>query len=80
MVRARKLGKRFGEKRVLRGLDFDVDRGDVAVVTGPNGSGKTTLLRICAGLWLAERGGDRDRRAARGRSDTSRTSRSSTAS
>jgi ABC-type multidrug transport system ATPase subunit len=50
MIRARKLGKRFGDKRVLRGVDLDVGRGGFAVVTGPNGSGKTTLLRICAGL------------------------------
>jgi ABC-type multidrug transport system ATPase subunit len=50
MIEARKLGRRFGEKRVLRGVDLDVPRGGFAVVTGPNGSGKTTLLRICAGL------------------------------
>jgi heme ABC exporter ATP-binding subunit CcmA len=56
MIRARKLGKRFGDKRVLRGVDLDVDRGAVAVVTGPNGSGKTTLLRICAGLALPSEG------------------------
>jgi len=47
---ARRLGKRYGEKRVLRGIDFAVPRGGFLVVTGPNGSGKTTLLRICAGL------------------------------
>ena len=50
MIAARKLGKSFGEKRVLRGIDLDVARGGFAVVTGRNGSGKTTLLRICAGL------------------------------
>jgi ABC-type multidrug transport system ATPase subunit len=50
MIRARRLGKRFGDKRVLRGVDLDVERGALAVVTGPNGSGKTTLLRLCAGL------------------------------
>jgi heme ABC exporter ATP-binding subunit CcmA len=47
---ARRLGKRYGEKRVLRGIDLEVPRGGFLVVTGPNGSGKTTLLRICAGL------------------------------
>jgi ABC-type multidrug transport system ATPase subunit len=56
MIVARKLGKRFGDKRVLRGVDLDVARGDFAVVTGPNGSGKTTLLRICAGLAVPTEG------------------------
>ena len=50
MLVARRLGKRFGEKRVLRGIDLDLATGGFLVVTGPNGSGKTTLLRICAGL------------------------------
>jgi ABC-type multidrug transport system ATPase subunit len=56
MIRARKLGKRFGDKRVLRGVDLDVARGAFAVVTGPNGSGKTTLLRLCAGLAVPSEG------------------------
>ena len=50
MLRASGIGKRFGERRVLRGVDLDLARGGFLVVTGPNGSGKTTLLRICAGL------------------------------
>ena len=50
MLTARRLGKRFGEKRVLRKIDLDLPRGGFLVVTGANGSGKTTLLRICAGL------------------------------
>jgi len=50
IIRARGLGKRFGAKRVLEGLDLDVERGDFLLVTGPNGSGKTTLLRLVAGL------------------------------
>ena len=50
MLTARRLGKRYGEKRVLRGIDLALPRGGFLVVTGPNGSGKTTLLRICAGL------------------------------
>ena len=50
MIRARKLSKRFGDKRVLEGLELDVPKGGFVLVTGPNGSGKTTLLRLCAGL------------------------------
>jgi heme ABC exporter ATP-binding subunit CcmA len=56
VITARKLGKSFGEKRVLRGVDLELPRGGFAVVTGPNGSGKTTLLRICAGLALPSAG------------------------
>jgi heme exporter protein A len=56
VIVARKLGKSFGEKRVLRGIDLDVAPGDFAVVTGRNGSGKTTLLRICAGLAIPSEG------------------------
>jgi ABC-type multidrug transport system ATPase subunit len=56
VLRARNLGKRFGDKRVLRGVDLDVPRGGFALVTGPNGSGKTTLLRICTTLALPSEG------------------------
>jgi ABC-type multidrug transport system ATPase subunit len=56
VIRARNLGKRYGEKRVLRGVDLDLPRGGVLVVTGPNGSGKTTLLRLCAGLAVPTEG------------------------
>jgi heme exporter protein A len=50
VIRARALERRFGEKRVLAGLDLDVDERDCLVVTGPNGSGKSTLLALLAGL------------------------------
>lgn len=50
MIRARGVGKRYGERRVFAGVDLDLDRGGFLLVTGPNGSGKTTLLRVLAGL------------------------------
>lgn len=50
MIHARGLGRRYGEKRVLAGVDLDVASGELLLVTGPNGSGKTTLLRLLAGL------------------------------
>jgi len=56
VIRAAGLEKRFGYKRVLSGLDFELERGGFLVVTGPNGSGKTTLLRLCAGLAIPSAG------------------------
>ena len=56
MIRGRGIEKRYGRKRVLRGVDVAVPRGGFAVVTGPNGSGKTTLLRLLAGLAQPTRG------------------------
>ena len=66
MIRARGLERRFGERRVLRGVDLDVARGGFLVVTGPNGSGKTTLLRLVAGL-LAPTAGTLEVAVERGR-------------
>jgi heme exporter protein A len=56
VISARDVSKRYGFKRVLEGLTFDLERGDFLVVTGPNGAGKTTLLRLCAGLAIPSSG------------------------
>ena len=56
MIRAVGIEKRYGRRRVLRGVDVDVARDGFLLVTGPNGSGKTTLLRILAGLTAPTRG------------------------
>ena len=50
MIQAAKLGRRFGERDVLRGLDLDIPPGSFLLVTGGNGSGKSTLLSLLAGL------------------------------
>src|SRR5207244_452844 len=47
---------RYGDKRALRGVGFDLARDGFLLVTGPNGSGKTTLLRLCAGLAIPTAG------------------------
>jgi heme exporter protein A len=56
VIHARALEKRYGDKRILRGVTLDVGADDFLLVTGPNGSGKTTLLRLCAGLAAPSRG------------------------
>ena len=56
MLRAQAVEKRYGERRVLPPVSFDVERGGCLLVTGPNGSGKTTLLRLCVGLASPTRG------------------------
>ncbi len=56
VVRGQGLEKRYGRKRVLRGVSFAVPRGGFLVVTGANGAGKTTLLRLVAGLAAPTRG------------------------
>jgi heme exporter protein A len=56
VIRARGVEKRYGDKRVLRGVRFDLARDGFLLVTGPNGSGKTTLLRLCAGLAIPTSG------------------------
>lgn len=47
LVRLHGVGKRYGrDKYVLRGITFDLERGEFAYVTGANGAGKTTLLKL----------------------------------
>jgi len=50
LVRGKNLSKSYGEKKILRGVSFDIRRGDKVAVIGDNGAGKTTFLKIICGL------------------------------
>jgi polar amino acid transport system ATP-binding protein len=45
IIRIQGLRKAFGELEVLKGVDMEVQKGEVVVILGPSGSGKSTLLR-----------------------------------
>ena len=50
MIEVKNLGKRYGEKVAVDGLDFVVQPGIVTGFLGPNGAGKSTTMRMIAGL------------------------------
>ena len=45
LIKVENLKKSFGDVEVLKGINTEIDRGDVVVVIGPSGSGKSTFLR-----------------------------------
>jgi ABC-2 type transport system ATP-binding protein len=56
-IEVRGLQKTYGEHEAVRGIDFDVRRGEVFGLLGPNGAGKTTTVEILEG-YRSRSGGD----------------------
>ncbi len=50
MVQAKDLRKRYGDLEALRGVSFEIQKGEVFGLLGPNGAGKTTTIEILEGL------------------------------
>ena len=55
-VSVRGLEKAYGDQAVLRGVDLELEPGDIVALLGSNGAGKTTLVRILATLLPADAG------------------------
>jgi len=56
VIEVRDLIKTYGDRRVVDGLTFEVERGELFGILGPNGAGKTTTLEIVEGLRKADGG------------------------
>ncbi len=56
MIKIRNITKSFGDLQVLKGIDLDIEKGEVVSIVGPSGAGKTTLLQIMGTLDKADSG------------------------
>jgi len=55
-IRLEDIQKSLGNRKVLKGISFSVEMGDIFGYLGPNGAGKTTTIRIILGLYKADSG------------------------
>lgn len=56
IIQTRNIQKSFGNLQVLKGIDFDVESGEVVSIVGKSGAGKTTFLQIMGTLMNADEG------------------------
>ncbi|MCS7168516.1 MAG: LPS export ABC transporter ATP-binding protein [Gemmatales bacterium] len=56
LLEVHNLTKSYGKRRVVNGVSFHVDRGEVVGLLGPNGAGKTTTFRMTIGMLAPESG------------------------
>lgn len=56
MIKIEKLHKRFGKNKVLKGINLEIQTGEIFAVLGPNGSGKTTLIKSILGMVIPNSG------------------------
>ncbi|MDP4491707.1 amino acid ABC transporter ATP-binding protein [Vibrio sp. AH4] len=56
MIKLKNIHKRFGTSEVLKGIDLEIQRGEIVVIIGSSGTGKSTLLRCVNFLEQADQG------------------------
>jgi len=56
MIRFNHVSKKFGSRRVLDDLSFEIQKGELVVLAGPSGTGKSVLLKHCVGLLRPDNG------------------------
>ena len=56
MIHARSIEKSFGNLKVLKGIDLDIEKSEVVSIMGASGAGKSTLLQILETLSSSDAG------------------------
>ena len=56
MISVKDLTKTYGTFKALKGLSFEIDKGEVVGFLGPNGAGKTTTMRVLSCYMPADSG------------------------
>jgi len=56
VLRIEDIHKRYGKEEILKGISFEIKKGETKVIIGPSGSGKSTLLRCINQLTIPDKG------------------------
>jgi len=56
VLRVEDIHKRYGSEEILKGISFEIKKGETKVIIGPSGSGKSTLLRCINQLTIPDKG------------------------